>query len=130
MLRPSGWLAIFDGDYATTTVARGDHAPLQACVEMMMASSVHDRWLMRRLPTLVHEAGFATEPYQSHGFVETRGGYMLTVIDRGADLLRASGQIGDETAEALKAEARRRVESGSFFGHIAYGSIAAQKVAA
>ena len=106
VLRPSGWLAVFDGDYATTTVALADHDPLQACVEMMMANSVHDRWLMRRLPTLVHEAGFAPEPYRSHGFVETQGGYMLTVVDRGADLLRASGQIGDETGDALKAEAR------------------------
>jgi ubiquinone/menaquinone biosynthesis C-methylase UbiE len=130
VLGPSGWLAVFDGDYATTTVALGDHDPLQACVEMMMANSVNDRWLARRLPTLVREAGFAAEPYHSHGFVETGGGYMLTVVDRGADLLRASGQIGDETAEALKAEARRRVEGGSFFGHIAYGSITAGKVAA
>jgi hypothetical protein len=51
------------------------------------------------------------------------------VVDRGADLLRASGQIGDETGDALKAEARRRVEAGCFFGHIAYGSITARKVA-
>jgi ubiquinone/menaquinone biosynthesis C-methylase UbiE len=122
VLRPSGRVAVFDGDYATT-VALGDHDPLQACVAMMMANSVHDRWLARRLPALVRAAGFAPEPYRSYGFVETGGGYMLTVVDRGADLLPASGLIGDETAEALKAEAQRRVEVGSFFGHIAYGSI-------
>jgi ubiquinone/menaquinone biosynthesis C-methylase UbiE len=129
VLRPSGWLAVFDGDYATTTVALSDHDPLQACVEMMMANSVNDRWLVRRLPTLVREAGFAPEPYRSYGFVETGGGYMLTVVDRGADLLSSAGQIGDETAAALKAEARRRVAAGSFFGHIAYGSMTARKVA-
>jgi ubiquinone/menaquinone biosynthesis C-methylase UbiE len=130
VLRLSGWVGVFDGDYATTTVALGGHDPLQACVDMMMANSVNDRWLVRRLPALVREAGFAPEPYRSYGFVETGGGYMLTVIDRGVDLLRASEQIGDETAEALKAEARRRVEAGSFFGHIAYGSITARKVVA
>jgi SAM-dependent methyltransferase len=130
VLRSSGWLSVFDGDYATTTVAVNDHDPLQACVEMMMANSVNDRWLVRRLPTLVRDAGFSPQSSRSHGFVETGGGYMLTVVDRGADLLRASGQVGDETAEALKAEARRRVEAGSFFGHIAYGSIIAGKVAA
>jgi ubiquinone/menaquinone biosynthesis C-methylase UbiE len=129
VLRPFGSVAVFDGDYATTTVALGDYDPLQACVEIMMANSVNDRWLARRLPVLVREAGFAPEPYRSYGFVETGGGYMLTVVDRGADLLRASGQIGDETAEALKAEARRRVKAGSFFGHIAYGSITARKAA-
>jgi hypothetical protein len=52
---------------------------------------------------------------------------MLTIIDRGADLLCASGQIGAEAAEALKAEARRRVAAGTFFGHIAYGSLVARK---
>jgi ubiquinone/menaquinone biosynthesis C-methylase UbiE len=129
ILCPSGWLAIFDGDYATTTVALGDYDPLQACVEMMMANSVNDRWLARRLPAHVRDAGFAPEPYRSYGFVETGGGYMLTVIDRGADLLSTVGQIGDETAEALKAEARRRVEAGTFFGHIAYGSLVARKPA-
>ena len=30
VLRPTGWLAVFDGDRATATVAHGDHDPLQA----------------------------------------------------------------------------------------------------
>jgi ubiquinone/menaquinone biosynthesis C-methylase UbiE len=37
VLRPSGWLALFDGDYATTTVALGDHDTLQSCVDAMLA---------------------------------------------------------------------------------------------
>jgi hypothetical protein len=52
---------------------------------------------------------------------------MLTIIDRGVDLLRASGQVGEELAGALKAEARRRIEAGSYFGHIAYASLTACK---
>jgi ubiquinone/menaquinone biosynthesis C-methylase UbiE len=128
VLRPLGWLAAFDGDYATTTVALGDHDPLQACVDAMMASSVTDRWLARRLPALVRARGLEVARFRSHGFVETtEGGYMLTVVDRGADILHASGQIGAAAAAALKAEARRRVDTGTFFGHIAYASLAARK---
>ena len=127
VLRPLGWLATFDGDYSTTTVALCDHDPLQACAEMTMANSVHDRWLMRRLASLVAGCGFKVTALRSHGFVETHGGYMLTVIDRGADMLCGSGQISDQTATALKAEARRRVETGSFFGHVAYVSLTARK---
>ena len=52
---------------------------------------------------------------------------MLTIVDRGADILRASGQIGEETSAALKGEARRRVELGAFFGHIAYVSLIARR---
>lgn len=93
-----------------------------------MANSVTDRWLMRRLPTLVSDCGFVVVRSDSHGFVETtEGGYMLTIVDRGADLLCASGQIGADLAAALKAEARRRVEAGAFFGHIAYASLVARK---
>jgi ubiquinone/menaquinone biosynthesis C-methylase UbiE len=128
VLRPGGWLAAFDGDYATTTVALGDHDPLQACVEAMMANSVNDRWLGRRLPALVNDSGFEIARFRSHGFVETsEAEYMLTIVDRGADILRASGSIGEDTAEALRAEARRRVEAGVFFGHIAYVSLTARK---
>lgn len=130
VLRPKGWLAAFDGDYATTTVAIGDHDPLQACVDAMMANSVNDRWLVRHLSQLVRDSGFELANSRSHGFVETTGSaYMLSIIDRGADILRASGRIGEEATAALKAEARRRVETGTFFGHIAYASLTARRPA-
>jgi ubiquinone/menaquinone biosynthesis C-methylase UbiE len=128
VLRPSGWLAAFDGDYATATVALGPHDPLQVCVDATMAVSVTDRWLLRRLRFLVQEAGFDPHDSAGYSFVETnQGGYMLTVIDRGADILVASNLLDAETATALKAEARQRVAEGHFFGHIAYGSVIAKK---
>jgi len=49
ILRPRGHLAILDGDYSTTSVAIGDHDPLQECVEAAIAGLVNDRWLVRRL---------------------------------------------------------------------------------
>jgi hypothetical protein len=53
---------------------------------------------------------------------------LIQVLEtRGADLLRAAGQIGDALAAALKAEARRRVDVGAFFGQIAYASLIARK---
>jgi ubiquinone/menaquinone biosynthesis C-methylase UbiE len=131
VLRPLGWLGAFDGDYATATVALGDHDPLQACVDAMMANSVNDRWLGRRLPALVRAGNFELARFRGHGFVETsEAEYMLTVVDRGADVLSATGVIGAETAAALKAEARRRAEVGMFFGHIAYVSLTARKPSA
>ena len=55
------------------------------------------------------------------------GGYLLSIVDRGTDALVNSGRIGTELGEALKAEARRRVQAGSFFGYIAYASLTASK---
>jgi hypothetical protein len=65
--------------------------------------------------------------FRGHGYVEAENGYVMTVVDRGADFLVAGGRIGDELAAALKAEARRRVDGGAFFGHIAYASLIARK---
>lgn len=128
VLRAGGCLAVFDGDYATTTVALGDHDPLQVCVDAMMANSVTDRRIMRRLTNIVAASGFDVVSFRSFGFVETgNDGYMLTVVDRGADILSSQGHIGQETAAALKEEARRRLRAGRFFGHIAYAGLVARK---
>jgi ubiquinone/menaquinone biosynthesis C-methylase UbiE len=112
VLRRPGWLAAFDGDYATTTVALGEHDPLQVCASATMANSVNDRYLMRRLPALVRQRGFEIEQFRSHGFVDmSSGGYMITVVERGVDILLSLRQIGEETAQALKTEVLRRTAS-------------------
>jgi ubiquinone/menaquinone biosynthesis C-methylase UbiE len=128
VLRPGGALGAFDGDYATTTVAVTVDDPLQACVRAMMAVSVNDRYLVRRLPALVRAAGFEVVSVDSYGFVDSEGrDYMLSIIDRGADTLAGGGHLSAVTAAALKAEARDRAAAGRFFGHIAYGSVIARK---
>jgi SAM-dependent methyltransferase len=128
VLRPAGCLAAFDGDYATTTVAAGQADPLQCCVDAAVDALVNDPWLVRRLPKLVETAGFLRPTFSSYGYAQIADpDYMLTIVDRGADLLAESGRIGVELAGALKHEARRRADSGGFFGHIAYASVIAAK---
>ena len=128
VLRPGGAMAVFDGNYTTTTLANGDFDPLQACADAAMAALVHDRWLIQRLPNLVRDAGFVVVKQRSLGIVETvEPDYMLTIADRGADVLAADGRISAELGQALKDEARRRVATGCFFGSIAYGSLVARK---
>ena len=128
VLRPDGTLAVFDGDYATTTFAIGDHDPLEDCADAVIAALVQDRWLVRRLPSLARSAGFRMERFDSHGYAQTsEPDYLLTLIDRGADALAGWGRIDTAMAEALKKEARRRVDDGEFFGFIAFASLIARK---
>jgi len=128
VLRPGGTLAAFDGDYATLTVALGPGDALQACAEAVLDSLVHDPWLVRRLRPLTASAGFEPDRLWSHGYVESEEPrYMLAVIDLGADTLAGSGRIAEATAHALKQEARRRADTGLFFGHIAYASLVARR---
>ena len=129
ILRPGGCLAIFEGDYATATLATKAGDPLNACAEAFRDHFVHDPWLVRRLPALVLAAGLDLEQVRSYGYVETsKPGFMLSSwVDLGADALVAAGRIGASVASALKAEARRRAASGEYFGHIAYMSLVARK---
>jgi SAM-dependent methyltransferase len=127
VMRPHGWLAVFDGDYATSTVATGDCDPLQACIDVL---PVHDLSLVRRLPALLEACGFKALRMRSHGYVEaSEGGYMLTWVDRGADALVRIGRIGIDLAEALRMEAKRRSASRSWFGHISFFSVLGRKPA-
>jgi hypothetical protein len=101
-----------------------------ADVQQRVAWLGHDRWFVRRLPALLKAAGWTVTRARSHGYTETdEPGYALTLVDRGAAMLAAAGTFGEETAEALGAEARRRVAAGTFYGHINYGSFAAARAA-
>jgi arsenite methyltransferase len=123
-----GHLAVFDGDYSTTSVAIAATDPLQACADAAMEALVNDRLLVRRLRPLVSDAGWDVLRLRSHGYLETgEAAYMLTLVERGADALVAEGRLGAPAAEALKAEAHRRVAAGEFFGHIAYASLIARR---
>lgn len=128
VLKPRGCLAVFDGDYASTTLGTGKLDPLQICANSFREFFIHDSWLARHFPTLAETVGFKVMSYRSHSYTESSSpDYMLTIVDRGADALASAGQIGQDLADALKVEARRRAASGSFFGYITYISLIAQK---
>ena len=128
VLRSDGWLAVFDGDYMTTTVAIDAFDPLQDAVDAMVANFVQNPWLTRRLQRVLGGLGFTVSSLRSHGYTQTTDPqYMLTIVDRGADILAEAGSISVQQATALKTEARRRAEAGEFFGHISFISLIAHK---
>jgi ubiquinone/menaquinone biosynthesis C-methylase UbiE len=128
ILRPGGFLSVLECDYTSMSVAISEFDPLEPLVQAMVENFVHDRWLTRRLPKLASSVGFETLPPQSHGYLQTaEPAYMLSVIDRGTDLLSKAGTTSSAAAEALRAEARRRVEAGEFFGHISFVGLLARK---
>jgi ubiquinone/menaquinone biosynthesis C-methylase UbiE len=130
VLRPGGLLSVCDGDYGNASVSLGDNDPLDACVRTLRENFVQDAWVVRRLPQMLHCAGFEVRSMQSYGYLEApEGGYMLTWVDRGADALMQAGRIGPETAAALKAEAQRRSAAKVWFGHIPFASILGLKPA-
>jgi ubiquinone/menaquinone biosynthesis C-methylase UbiE len=126
VLGPEGLLAAFDGDYATTTVALGDHDPVQACVDAMMASSVTDRWLVRRLPALIERCGFelaasgATASRRSQGRVHAQRHRprRRPAVREGRDQRRHGGSAQSRSPS---------VKTGTSFGHIAHASVVGRR---
>ena len=128
VLRPGGTLAIFDGDYTTATVATSEFDPLQVAVDIMVRNFVENIWMVRQLPKVLRSFGLSVEAFGSNGYTKvTDPSYFLTVIDRGTDLLVNSGSIGEQQSEFIRAEAKRRIEKGEFFGHISYVNAIAVK---
>ena len=128
VLRSGGRVAVFDGDYSTTTFAIGQHDPLQQCADVMTNAFVHDIWLTRRLPALMRDQGFVVNRIDSHGYVQNEEpDYSFSIIDRGADVLVSTGQIDADMATALKNEARRRADAGDFYGFINFISLIATR---
>ena len=122
MLKPGGRLVVFDGDYATITVALFENDPLQTAVDVILRNMVHAPYIMRRLPALAADAGFSVAGVEPHGYLQTRSAeYLLGLIARSMTVAVKADELGDELAEGFLREARRRVDAGTFYGAILFG---------
>jgi SAM-dependent methyltransferase len=128
VLVAGGVLAVFDANYADTTLTTDTADPLQTCAVAAVSAIAFDPSLLSRLQTIAKLAGFKRRCFHRYVYDGAHPpDYMLTIVDRGADAMANSGQVGHELCSALKAEARRRVQAGEFFGQITYGSLIARK---
>lgn len=128
ILKPGGLIAIFDGDYATITVALFDGDPLQAAVDAVLRNMVHAPYVMRRLPWLAGRVGFDVEAVDAHGYVQTASpDYLISMLSRGAMLGARAGEMSDALVEGFQKEAASRVEAGSFYGSIMFMSLIGRK---
>ena len=128
VLRPGGQLVIFDGDFATLTVALFDGDPLQSAVGAVLHHMMHAPYIMRRLPALVTAAGFSVQSVEPHGYVQTTSpNFLLTLLSRGTNAAAYAGEIGQGLVDGFAQEARRRVANGTFYGAILFLSLAARK---
>jgi hypothetical protein len=128
VLKPGGQLVIFDGDFATLTVALFEGDPLQSAVAAVLRNIVHAPYIMRRLTTLATAAGFSVQSVEPHGYVQTTNpDYLLTLLSRGTQAAGAAGEIGQRLVDGFDQEARRRVASGTFYGSLLFLSLTARK---
>src|SRR6056297_203202 len=126
--RPGGIVVVFDGDYTATSVELTSGDPLDSVVGRFIDDFVHDKRFMRRAAPLLENAGFRIMKRWSEGYVPDHPPYFLSVLDRGADLLVREGAISAAFGEAVKQEARHRVDTGRFFGFMSYLGLQAERI--
>ncbi len=128
ILKPGGILAIFDGDYDTTTVAIGDFDPLEPVVKYMIDVNVHNLWLPRKLVPMVSGAGFIPGPLRAHSYLaHGDAAYFMTVIDRALTRMQSEGLLTQVGAQGLRSEAQSRIAENRFYGFMSYLSLIATK---
>lgn len=128
VLRPGGRLVIFDGDYATNTVALFDGDPLQTAMQTVLRNLVHDPYVMRRLSSMAESAGFETEQMEGHGYLQVKSpDYLLTLLSRGLSAGASAGELSTDLADGFMQEAQSRVDAGTFYGAILFVSLMVRK---
>jgi ubiquinone/menaquinone biosynthesis C-methylase UbiE len=128
VLRPDGQLVIFDGDFATISVALFDGDPLQSALGAVLRHMMQAPYVMRRLPALVTAEGFSVQSVEPHGYVQTTSpDFLLTLLSRGTNAAARAGEIGPDLVDGFDREARRRVADGTFYGAILFLSLTARK---
>lgn len=125
VLRPGGQVAVFDGDYCSTTVSLEPDDPLAPYLSAYTAANVHDPWFMRTCRGRLHDADLQPIAALLHGFTDPD--YFRPVAERAIDLAVKLGNIDEAGARALADEVRRRCDAGEFYGHALYASIVAEK---
>ncbi len=128
LLRPGGWLVVFDGDYASATAALSRRDPIDQVIQKAGDELIHDRYFCRSLPALLRAAGLQLARYEVLNYLASgNAAFFLSLLDRGLIFLQQDGLCGPDSAKALRAEADARIASGRFFGFTAFHAAFARK---
>ena len=128
-LRPGGTLHIFDNDPSGWDFRMHAHDPLHAPLNFFLDMGFPDRYLLRRAPLGLADAGFEVGPLRLHTILDTTAdsyGYQFVLL-RSIDTFASFGVVGAPMIAALRDEAARRVTTGEFQMALSYAHICATK---
>ena len=128
--RPGGWVAIFDGDYASLTFGSSDPGlgeAMEAAVQSIIMSSPR---VMRELPRLLPQAGLRLTATQAHVYAEAGSSrFMLNLAETYGPVAASTGLVPAADVDAWLADQRRSAEDGTFFAACNYYAYLARSAA-
>ena len=129
VVKPGGWISIFDGDYASMTFALEDPAQSRKYDEALIDAVVTSPRVMRQMPRLLRQAGLQlvrTFPYVMAEAGE--GDFWLSAIDAYQRLAPQSGAMTEAEAANWADTLREASDNGVFFGASNYYTYIARKL--
>ena len=129
VVRPGGYLAVFDGDYASLTFGCSDPRLGEAVEPALQATIMSSPRVMREIPRLLPKTGLRLIATQAHVYAEAGSStFMLNLAETYAPLTAAStGQLSAAHVDAWLADQRRSASDGTFFAACNYYAYVARR---
>jgi ubiquinone/menaquinone biosynthesis C-methylase UbiE len=115
--KAGGAIAVFDGDYASSTLETADPERAAQIDNAMIEATVTQPRVMRRLPRMAQAAGLSVERCFSYLIAEAgKPDFFAGLIDSIGPMLVNSGVSSEDDAADIAADLRTAAEDGTFFG--------------
>jgi ubiquinone/menaquinone biosynthesis C-methylase UbiE len=116
VLRPGGRLLIFDRDFASSALSLDDHVAAKIDIADVARAFAAQPFIMRQLPRLFAETGFAIESHRSYVIADVgRAEFFAENLSTWRRLLPVSGVIGKEAADLLMDNLDAASAAGALF---------------
>lgn len=128
VVRPGGFVAVFDGDYASLTFDCSNPSLGERMEPALRSTIMSSPRIMRELPRLLPQAGLRLAATQAHVYAEAGSStFMLSLAETYAPLTATTSQLPAADVDAWLAAQRRSAADGTFFAACNYYAYIARR---
>ena len=121
IVKPGGWIAIFDGDYASITFAYPDDEFAKQVEDAFVHIVANNPRVMRQLPHLLAHEGLSISELSPYVLSEVgRARFWMSAIETYTPLVAQSKQLPEDKLDEWLTWQRQASELGYFFGSCNY----------
>jgi ubiquinone/menaquinone biosynthesis C-methylase UbiE len=121
VVRPTGRIVVFDGDYASWTFDHPDPTFAKAADEALIAAVVNNPRVLREMPRLLRQVGLEKEALLAWVYADVgTGSFFRNAIEVYAPLMARSGLLPADQVDDWLAYQRGAMADGVFFGACGY----------
>ncbi|MDH3379745.1 MAG: methyltransferase domain-containing protein [Gammaproteobacteria bacterium] len=126
--KPGGFVAIFDGDYASLTFSHPDAEKGKAIDELIISSIVTQSRILRQLPLFLKSSGLEIEKAFSYVVTDVgKAEFWASSVESMRKLLPAANAMSAEEADTWANDRSQESDNGTFFASCNYYAYVARK---